>query len=458
MRAMLWVVWLAGVAVTVLHALRPHGLVLHSPASAGVVETAVACAAMLLAALFLGRWQQRGLLLDLGTSFALTVLAVAKLAFTVVPLAHGGTVPTQILVAALLCGAAAAVLLALAALAPDRQTRWRSSAELILFVIGVGGAVMAVAALASSRVGAFPGLSGPPTTDAAGDGAISAVTLVQAAAALAFGIASVGYARRARMSGDPFYGWMAICAALWALARVNYAWTPASLAADLTIGDWLRMAGYGVAILAASYEFTGYWRRLAQVAVLEERRRLARELHDGLAQELAFVATQARMLSRRSGDPEAEVLAHAAERALDESRRGIGALTRPLDEPLDVSLAQQAEELSSRLGVRVLLDLEPVGQVPADTREALLRIAREAITNAGRHAHARRIKVQLSNHVGVTLRVSDDGRGFLVDDPRATANGRYGLTGMRERAEALGGSMRLESRPYAGTKVEVWVP
>jgi signal transduction histidine kinase len=133
-------------------------------------------------------------------------------------------------------------------------------------------------------------------------------------------------------------------------------------------------------------------------------------------------------------------------------------LTHPVDEPLEVALAQQAEELSGRLGVRVLLQLEPVGRVSPDIREALLRIAREAITNAGRHGRPTKITVALSNHDGLTMLVADDGKGFRVDDPRAYAGGRYGVTGMRERAEALGGSMRLQSRPYGGTKVEVHLP
>jgi signal transduction histidine kinase len=192
--------------------------------------------------------------------------------------------------------------------------------------------------------------------------------------------------------------------------------------------------------------------------VLEERRRIARDLHDGLAQELAFIASQTRVLAN-SPDPEGiGLVVRAAERALDESRRAIAALTRPVDERLDIALAQQAEELSGRLGVRVLLDLEAIGSVSSDAREGLLRIAREAITNAGRHGRPSKIKVQLENHDGVTLRVTDDGRGFRVDDPRVYVGGRYGIAGMRERAEALGGSLRLESRPHVGTKVEVRVP
>jgi signal transduction histidine kinase len=459
LRALLWTVWLTATAATVVHALDPGGLVVHSPSSPAVVETAVACAATLLAALFIGRWRQLGLLLDLGTAFALAILATGKIAFTVIPLARGGVIEDRVRVAALLCGAVAAVLLGLATLAPDGAKAPRHRyLTLVGFTLAVAGAVGLVWGVAPTFVDTFHGLVGPPTTDALGDGSLLSVMVVHLISASAFFIASLRFARRERIVGDAFFGWFAVAVALWALARVNYGWTPTDLANDLTVGDWLRMGGYAVGIVAASYEFTGYWRRLADVAVLEERRRLAREMHDGLAQDLAFIATQARSLERRAPEKGADILARAAERALDESRRAIAALTRPIDEPLDVALAQQAEELSGRLGVRVLLDLEPVKGVDGDTREALLRIAREAITNAGRHGKPTRIMVQLANHDGVTLRVSDDGRGFVATDPRVTASGRYGLAGMRERAEALGGTVNIESVPYSGTKVEVKLP
>jgi len=227
-------------------------------------------------------------------------------------------------------------------------------------------------------------------------------------------------------------------------------------ATEVTPGDWLRLAAYVVAVVAAAAEFTSYWLRLAHSAVLEERRRIAHDLHDGLAQELAFIATQSRALAGKS--ERLSSVARAAERALDESRRAIAALTRPVDEPLDVALAQQAEEIGGRLGIRVLLELEPVQSVSSGTKEALLRIAREAMTNAGRHGRPSKIVVGLSNGHGVTLRVSDDGRGFRPDDPRVFAGGRYGVAGMRERAEALAGSFVLQSRPYGGTRIEVWVP
>jgi signal transduction histidine kinase len=234
--------------------------------------------------------------------------------------------------------------------------------------------------------------------------------------------------------------------------------TPADAVDQLGVADWLRLAAYVVAVVAVAAELNGYWHRLADTAVLEERRRIARDMHDGLAQELAFIATQTRTLAAERDPERVEMVARSAERALDESRRAIAALTRPVDEPLDIALTQQAEELSGRLGVRVQLDIDPIGAVRNDVREALLRIAREAITNAGRHGRPTKIAVQLSNHQGITMQITDDGRGFRPDDPKVFAGDRWGVAGMRERAEALNGKFTLESRPYRGTRVEVWVP
>lgn len=459
MRFALLCVWLVGGALTVLHALHPERLAVHSPSSSAVLETIAACGAMLIAGLTFGRWRQRQLVPDLITCYAFSMLAVGNVLFVLLPtVTDSDGVSPSVRAAALVSGGLSAVLFMGASLVPERPAPSRRPQTdfplLALVVLVVAGAA---ALVATRNAGVFGLLSGTPSTEATADDGQTAVTVIQAVAASAFAIGSWRFARRARRNGDAFYGWLAVTAALWSLARINFAFTPAREVLEVTVGDWLRLAAYAVAVVAAASEFTSYWRRLAETAVLEERRRIARDLHDGLAQELAFIATQTRSLVGES-DGAAAVVARASERALDESRRAIAALTRPVDEPLDVALAQQAEEIGGRLGIRVLLDLEPVGGVAADTKEALLRIAREAMTNAGRHGRPSKIVVSLSNHQGVTLRVADDGRGFRVDDPRSFAGGRYGIAGMRERAEALGGKVRVDSRPYGGTKVEVWVP
>lgn len=459
MRLVLVGVWLLGGALTIVHAMEPSRLSLDSVAASPVLETVAACGATLLAALTYGRWRQSCLAPDLITCAAFSLLAVGNVLFALLPMittAHD--VPETVRAAAFVCGAVAALLFMVASLAPERLTTPRrdqtDASFLALAVLAVAGAA---AVAASYSGGAFAQLTGAPSTEAAGSHGGTVVASIQAVAAAAFAIGSIRFARRARRNHDAFYGWLAVTAALWALARSNFAFTtPQAIATQITVGDWLRLGAYIVAVIAAAAEFTTYWRRLADTAVLEERRRIARDLHDGLAQELAFIATQSRTLGGKS--ERMNVVARAAERALDESRRAIAALTRPVDEPLEVALAQQAEEIGGRMGIRVLLELEPVGHVSSDTKEALLRIAREAMTNAGRHGRPSKIVVGLASNDGIMLRVADDGRGFRPDDPRVYAGGRYGVEGMRERAEALSGRFNVQSRPFGGTRIEVWVP
>jgi signal transduction histidine kinase len=177
-----------------------------------------------------------------------------------------------------------------------------------------------------------------------------------------------------------------------------------------------------------------------------------------MAQELAFAATQARALAERSEHPSRAILiAAATERALDESRRAIAALTRPLDEPLEVSLAQCAEEVCDRFDTRLVLDVQNGLQATAETREALLRVVREAVSNAARHSGAEEIRVRLRRDAALQLRVEDDGRGFDVDTI-GQLSGRFGMVSMQERVQALGGTFTVVSRLLGGTSIEVTLP
>jgi signal transduction histidine kinase len=212
-----------------------------------------------------------------------------------------------------------------------------------------------------------------------------------------------------------------------------------------------------VLMAAGVREIAGYWRGLARSAVLEERRRVARDLHDGVAQELAFIVRRSRRLARDEPS-DAAVIAAAAERALDDSRRAIAALTRPVDEPLDVALAEAAEDVSARTGTEVVLALARDVDVHPSVREALVRIASEALANAARHAQARLVRLELAAGRPIRLRVVDDGCGFDPAGVRASRHGGFGLTSMRERAAGIGAELSISSRPGHGTEVEVTLP
>lgn len=271
-------------------------------------------------------------------------------------------------------------------------------------------------------------------------------------------VASVGFTREADRTGDRLVRWIGIGCGLAAVAHLHYALYPSLYSDAVSIGDAFRLAFYACILVGAVREVADYQSSLTAAAVTEERRRLARDLHDGLAQELALLVTQARFLAMRHGELDGlGALEQTAQRALDESRLAIGALTRPGYEPLDVAVATVGEEIAHRMGTDVRFRLASRVDVEPALRDAIVRIVREAITNAVRHGGAKVVSVELENGSGLRLRVIDDGRGFSVDGSANRPSG-FGLVSMRERAEALGGRLTVASRPGEGTRVELVLP
>ena len=187
---------------------------------------------------------------------------------------------------------------------------------------------------------------------------------------------------------------------------------------------------------------------------MEERRRIARELHDGLAHELAFIASKTRGAASGVGAPhDARVLAGAADRALDEARRAITVLSVSQPQSLDDAISQTVEDLGSRLGVAWDLQLADNVEVPGEVRENLLRIVREAITNAASHGASEHVRVSLERDGQLRLVIEDDGCGF--DTGREQAPGGFGLQSMQERAASVGAVLSVDSAPEHGTRVAV---
>jgi signal transduction histidine kinase len=250
--------------------------------------------------------------------------------------------------------------------------------------------------------------------------------------------------------------WFACGAVLAAFGRVNYALFPSRASQWVYTGDFFRLAFYLVLLAGAARAISEYQRALALAAAADERRRVARNLHDGLAHELLFILSTARAVAASGSHDRVHQLVSAAERALDESRRAIAVLARAPDEDLDVAIAQAAEEVGGRLGMRVAFQLDAGVRVGAERQEELVRIVREAVTNAGRHGKASRVTVRLVDDGGLRLRIVDDGVGF--DARLASSADGFGLTSMRERARRLAGVLTIESAPGRGTVVEVVVP
>jgi len=450
-RIRLFTLAFAGIAaaLTATASLAPGvTLAYRSPQLHVAIDTATALISFLVAYLVFGRFRERKRLDDLVLACALALIATSSFVFSALP--H--TVPAEgtrnFSVWASVGGAVlGAFTLALAAFIPSTRIA-RTRRATVIAALSCAGALIATASIVALFAnGVDPEIPvGISPSDAHRPILLGQHFLLgtQIVGVLLFLAAALGFIQRGERDRDELMRWFAAGAALSAFARFNFFLFPSLYSDWVFTGDFLRL-GFCLLLLAgAAREIGSYWRRLASMAVLEERRRIARELHDGVAQELAYIVAES------TGS-----LAAAAERALDESRRAIAALTRAVDEPLEVALVQAAEEVAGRVGVQLRVDVCEGAKVTPDEREALIRIVREAITNAGRHGGATSVSVELTNGHGTLLRIADDGSGF---DPRRTRVGGFGLVSMRERAEALGGRFTLCSEDAAGTKIEVRLP
>lgn len=201
-----------------------------------------------------------------------------------------------------------------------------------------------------------------------------------------------------------------------------------------------------------------------ELAVLRERTRLAREMHDSIGHALVSVNVKLEAAQRlyrvdaARGDAELEATRALVRETMAELRRSLADLRAPLPDHRDLAVALRglAAELSARSGVQVDLAVPERAPAPA-VAETLYLIAREALANVERHARASQAELSLGCVDGCwSLRVADDGVGLRPAD--LTRPGHFGVIGMRERAEALGGKLRIGPRPGGGTLVEVTVP
>ncbi len=201
--------------------------------------------------------------------------------------------------------------------------------------------------------------------------------------------------------------------------------------------------------------------------ILEERTRLAHDLHDSLAQSFAGIGFQLHAIRMALQKPNSSgLLNQHVDLAISmvshshaDARRSI-AMLKPIDDPegnLLESLRNQAQVLTQ--GGTLRLDVTTVGnelEIPSTAKQALLRIGHEAITNAVRHAQPSVISLQLAyNSENVRLTITDDGLGFTPCQERVHG---FGLLGMQSRAAALGGRLNVRSAPNHGCEVDVSLP
>lgn len=208
--------------------------------------------------------------------------------------------------------------------------------------------------------------------------------------------------------------------------------------------------------------------RATELALAEERNRLAREVHDTLTQELTGIALHleaADALLEASPERARARLRHALERSresLEEARRSVLDLRAgPLErQDLAAALGELARRFAAETGVAVVTKLGSDGpRLPARHEQALYRIAQEALANVRQHAAASTVTLELARAQDtVRLSILDDGRGFSEESAQARGERGFGLLSMQERARVLGGSLAVASEPGRGTKVEVVLP
>jgi signal transduction histidine kinase len=216
------------------------------------------------------------------------------------------------------------------------------------------------------------------------------------------------------------------------------------------------------ALLAELQTYAG---QAEALAIAQERNRLARELHDSVAQTLYGLTLQAEAANRKLSAGQLEAVADdlrffrdSAQQTLLETRLLIFELRPPILDEVGLATALQTrlEAVESRTGLNYQLDLVGVARLPSRVETGLYRITLEALNNILKHAQASQVTLSLrQNGERIRLEIGDDGVGF---DSEAPLPRGYGLQGMRERAEQLGGSFNLRSEPKVGTTIIVETP
>ena len=434
--------WLVALVATLaVSLLGPLQIAYEAPSLHVAIETGTALIGLVATATVLRGWRD-GLRLDrLVIAAGLAVIALTSVALAAMVAIEPGAGPhgpvglTGMLVGALLVCAGA--------FAPARRPaapRTAVAATAVVVVLAaLGAAAGPVEFVLDEWRGHRPG-SDPMRQLLAQPFAAIALQLVMAVSLAA---ASLGLTARGVRTKDSFARHLGLAVTFSAFAMVMYALLPRVGHGWVHMGDVLRLAFCVVLLWAAVREAAA---AVAARAAARERRRIARDIHDGVAQELAFIRRHA---ARLAGDPEAEQIVVAAERALRDSRWAIEHLSRPLDEPLERVLARHAAVIAARTGVAVTFSTSGSAEVGPEVSEVLARILGEAVANA-RHGNASVVHVELTADP-LRLRVIDDGTGF---DTAASTPG-FGLGGMRERAALVGAELSVRSNPGAGTEVAV---
>lgn len=226
-----------------------------------------------------------------------------------------------------------------------------------------------------------------------------------------------------------------------------------------------RQREHRAALAEANRKLTLYAAATEQLAVSQERNRMARELHDTLAHSLSGVIVQLEAVEAlwdvnlAGARKMVEHVHQSARTGLTEVRRALTSLrASPLEDlGLALAISDLAESVAARTELKLALDIaDRIENIPPEVEQCMYRVAQEALANVARHAKAKSLYVSLTRPNGhLILNIQDDGQGFDRNNVDPT---RYGLKGLRERAEMIGGALHIETKLNHGTTVQLVVP
>src|SRR3954471_11831605 len=409
-----------------------------------VLATLFMLAGALVALLSGTRFSVEGRRFDLFLCCGFFVTSVSWLAFSIIPAVAKTSSGRTELWAAVIGRMLGWGLIAHAPFARGRVQHKR-------FVLGNSLAVSAGALIVTWGMTRSLGIALPNFKSGLDPSMPLSLTGALAAAALLHLLSVIGFSNRFRVKGEDLDYWLALGAILMLFSSLHFIFTPLIRAGDVSQGDYLRLLAYGVLLV-------GVWRAIRGSefgrAVAEERARVAREIHDGLAQYLFAVSTHASMLEA-GADPEETIprLKEAALLAQQEARYAILALSSASGRsPFDAALRRYVDFLTADGALAVELEIQDGIRLAPEEQIEVFRIVQEGLANARKHAGARRAEVRIEERAGERfVTIVDDGSGF---DEQQIAAGQ-GLKNMRARAASIGGGFRLVSSPGRGTALEV---
>jgi signal transduction histidine kinase len=407
-----------------------------------VLDTAVAIVASMVAVLVAIRFRVEGRALDLLLTAGFAVIALGTFVYGILPKLDDGALTNRQVWAVITIDLVAAALIATA---PFVAARVSSRPRMLAVAVSASALAVSTVGVVLSLVRADGPLVTEENTRAPGALIIFALLAVLAL------LAAIGFGLRFRRHGRDLDSWFALSLTLVLFADLHYVLAPTLTPNYVLQGDFLRLLAYAVLLF-------GVWRAIGHAefgrAVAEERARVAREIHDGLAQYLFALSTHVSMLERGAELEELlPRLKQAALAAQQEARFAVLALSSASGTaPFDAALRRYVEFLAADGVLEVELDIDPAVRLAPDEQIEIFRIVQEGLANARRHAGARSAWVTIEHRSGRrVVAVRDDGVGFEGDERGAG----QGLTNMRSRAASIDGGFTLRSAPGEGTSIEV---